>query len=58
MPKYDFVATSLEGAKKTGKINAPNIESAREKLNKEHDIIVSITEAGSSRTYFWQRPKF
>jgi len=56
MPKYNYSLINQSGIKTQGTIFATDIEGAREKLNRENKIIISITENKKLGNYFWQRP--
>lgn len=51
---YKYDATTLEGEKKSGSIEASNIEIAINSLQRRNLIIVSIKPAGEQK-HFWER---
>lgn len=56
MPKYNYVLSSNSGVKTEGSIFAPDIDSAKRKLQDKDQIIISILKDTTKTIYFWQKP--
>ncbi len=55
---YEYEATTLEGEKKTGSIEAANLEIAISSLQRRNLIIVSINPAGEKKAFWEIKIKF
>ncbi len=56
MKKFQYVLSNSSGVKEEGSIFATTIEAAREKIQKENSIILSLGEEVKANNYFWNKP--
>lgn len=56
MPKYNYVISSNSGVKTEGSVFASDVESAKRKIQKKDEIIISILQDTTKTIYFWQKP--
>jgi len=56
MKIFEYVVSTQKGARKKGKLRAPNKDLANKELSEQGYIIVSLTENEQINEFFWQKP--
>lgn len=56
MKTYDYIITNEEGLRRRGTLQAANQEAVVRQLREEGNVVISVIEHLSVRTWFWSKP--